>query len=329
MYDALGTWIEADLRAAGITLHFLGKKPGLEPRIVLRLARALTNSRPEVVHTHMYALKYALAAELVARKRCPIVHTLHNLAQYEADWPSRIVQYAAFQAGVVPVAIGEAVAASVRHVYHLSPRYTIPNGIPVSDYAPPMGARGEVRASLQIPDAAPVFVTVGRFDPQKNHASLIGAFSSDGLRSIGAHLMLVGDGRLRPELERQAIGLSVRERVHFLGVRRDVPRVLAAADVFVLSSRFEGNPLTVMEAMAAGKPVVATAVGCVPELVADDTGRLVPPGDDRALEAAMLEFARSAPLAVAKGSAAMQVARDRFDAFAMGQAYERVYADVA
>ncbi len=296
LYDPRGSWIETELRADGIPIYFLGKHPGLDLRMIPRIARVVGRFRPDVLHTHLYVLKYVLPS-LATSSRCRVVHTVHNLAEHEVERLSRIIQSVAFRAGVVPVAIGAAVADSMLRFYRLPPRHRIPNGIPVSDYAPPPRAREEIRASLGIPDDAPAFVTVGRLEPQKNTKALI-----------------------------QARGAG--DRVHFLGIRADIPRVLAAADVFVLASRYEGNPLTVMEAMAAGKPVLATAVGCVPELVSDCAGLLVAPGDGPALEVAMVELTSDLARARAKGAAAALIARSRFDASTMASAYEKLYAEV-
>lgn len=326
--SASGASIDRDLASDGIEVHFLDKRYGVDPRMIPRTARVLTSFRPDVVHTHLGVLKYVLPA-LAAARRCRVVHTVHNMAEREVERPSQLIQYVAFRSLVVPVAIGEAVAASIRRVYRLPVCRVIPNGISVLDCAPQPRAREDVRAELDIPRAAPVFLAVGRFDPQKDHATLVRAFASQRLRAAGAHLLLAGDGELRGEAERLARALGASDRVRFLGVRSDIPRVLAAADVFVLSSRWEGSPLSVMEAMASGRSVVATAVGCVPELVPEGTGCLVPPGDPGALEAAMLQLARDLPLAHAWGAAAGEVARARFDASAMTRAYEALYAEVA
>jgi len=328
MFAGRGTFIEEELRAARIPLYFLGKRRGPDLRMIPRIARVLAGFRPDVLHTHLYVLKYALPA-LVGWRRSRVVHTVHNLAEHEVERSSRILQYLAFRAGVVPVAIGEAVAESMKRVYRLSAPHRIPNGIPVSEYAPAPGARDEIRQSLAIPPGAPTFLAVGRLEPQKNTAALFPAFASPRLRALGAHLLLAGDGELRPELEQLARRLELDGRVHFLGVRRDVPRLLAAADAFVLASRYEGNPLTVMEAMAAGRPVVATTVGCVSELVGEEAGFLVPPGDEPALEAAIAALAADPDLARTKGTAASHRARARFDASRMASAYERLYAEVA
>jgi glycosyltransferase involved in cell wall biosynthesis len=327
MFAPSGTANERELAAEGIEVRFLGKRHGLDPRMIPRLARAVAAFRPDVVHTHLGVLKYLLPA--LAGSRCRVVHTLHNVAEREVEGPSRLIQFVAFRSRVVPVAIGDAVAESVRRVYRLPTCRIIRNGISVSDFAPDPRAREEVRAALALPPDAPVFLAVGRIEAQKDHATALRAFASARLRAVGARLLLAGDGPLRPEAERLAHALGVADRVQFLGVRSDVPRLLAAADAFVLASRWEGNPLSVMEAMAAGRAVVATRVGCVPELVPACAGRLVAPGDPDALEEAAVELARDPDLARRLGSAAAEFARAHFDVSGMTRAYEDLYAEVA
>jgi glycosyltransferase involved in cell wall biosynthesis len=328
LYDPLGTSIEAELRAQPIELFFLGKRGGFDVRMIPRIARVLRRFRPQVLHTHMQVLRYVLPARLLS-SRCRIVHTMHTGAWRDAtDWPTRLLQRVAFRTCVVPVAIGNAVADSIREVYGVSPRHVIPNGIPVSVYATAGREREEARASLGIPAGTPVLLCVAQLLSVKNHQSLLRAFASERLAAAGARLLLVGDGGLRSVLEAQTRALGIADRVSFLGVRSDVPRLLAAADGFVLASSAEGNPLSIMEAMAAGKPVVATAVGCIPDLVTEGSGRLVSAGDEGALEDAMVELVRDAPLARARGEKAARTALERFDDSRMALAYERLYAEV-
>jgi glycosyltransferase involved in cell wall biosynthesis len=327
MHDPDGWSLEAQLRADGATLFFLGQRRRPDVRLIPRFARAMREFAPHVVHTHLQVLKYVLPAALA--RRCGVVHTVHNLAEREVTRPDRLVQRLAFRAGVVPVAIGEAVAESVRRVYAVTPRRTISNGITVRDYAPPPAAREELRAALGVPPDAPVVLGTARFEPQKNVGALVDAVGAPRLREAGVHLLLAGEGVLRGELGRQVAALGLGARVHFLGQRDDVARLLAAADVFALTSSWEGQPLSVMEAMAAGKPVVATAVGCVPELVPEGTGRLVAPGDGAALERALLELVTDLETARAMGARAERTARERYDAAAMVAAYETLYREVA
>jgi len=317
-----GSWIEAELRAAGIEPIFLGKRPGLDPRMIPRLGRALRRLRPDVVHTHLHVLKYALPARL-AWRRCAVVHTLHNVAEYEAVAVDRRLQWLAFRRSVVPVAIGDAVAESLEQVYGIPARHTIPNGIPVAAYRSPPEVRAEVRAELSIPDDAVCFLSIGRLNPQKNQAALLDAFADPRLGS--ARLLIAGDGELRAALAQKAEALGVQDRARLLGVRKDIPRLLAAADGLVMASTWEGNPLVVMEAMAAGLPVIATAVGCVPELVSERTGWLVPPEDAGALADAMAALAADVAAARSRGEAGGAVAMERFDASVMARAYASLF----
>ncbi|HET6437206.1 MAG TPA: glycosyltransferase [Anaeromyxobacter sp.] len=328
LFDPSAQSLQADLVTQGVEVHSLGKRMGPDLRMFRRVAAEVIRFAPEVIHSHLYVLKYLLPGALIRRRRCPVVHTIHSLAEHEGGTlADLLVQRAAFRLGVTAVSIGEAVSRSFRRLYGAPPGRTIPNGIPVDDYAPPRGAREVVRALLGIGEA-PVFVTVGRLVPEKNQAAALEAVASRRLRSLSAHLLVAGDGPLREALAGRARELGVADRVHLLGSRRDVARVLAAADVFVLPSTYEGHPLSVLEAMAAGKPVVATAVGCVPETVSGATGRLVVPGAAGALESAMYELAASPALARALGAEGRRVAGRRFDSGAMARAYEQLYREL-
>ncbi|MCK6503473.1 glycosyltransferase [Myxococcota bacterium] len=319
-----GSFIEAELRAAGVGLAFLDKGLGLEPRVVPRLARLLRRLRPDVIHTHLHTVKYVLPARL-AWPRAPVLHTVHNLAEHEADRLGQAAHHLAFRAGVAPVAIGQAVADSVQRLYGVPARFTIPNGVDVAAFQRPAEVRQAVRRELGLADDLPVLLAAGRLNAQKDHATLLRALADPALGEAPLRLLLAGEGELRPELEALADALGLGERVRFLGVRRDVPELMAAADAFVLSSTYEGNPLVVMEALSAGLPVVATAVGCVPELVDASTGALVPPRDPPALARALRALLTDLPAARQAGQRGRRVARERFDLPVMAAAYEAAY----
>ena len=326
LYDRQGTDIEAILDQAGIRVWYLGKHLGFDPRMFWRLGGVLREFMPNVVHTHLYVLRYLLP--WIARPRAWVwVHTVHNVAEKEVDWIGKWVHRLAFRLGVVPVAVAEEVAQSLKRVYKLASVPLIPNGIPVARYALGEEARRAWRAQEGYEEADIIFVSIARLSPQKDPLSLIRAFAAAASCAHGLHLLLVGDGPLRPELEAQVKALGLKQRVCFLGVRTDIPEILAAADVFVLSSRWEGNPLSVMEAMAAGKPVVATAVGGVPELVEDGvSGILVPPQSPEALAEAMIRLAQDPALRQRMGQAARERAQERFSVERMAREYEQLYA---
>jgi glycosyltransferase involved in cell wall biosynthesis len=171
---------------------------------------------------------------------------------------------------------------------------------------------------------------VARFAAQKNHALLISAFSKGPAADPKAHLVLAGQGVLRAELQMRVNDLGLTNRVHFLGLRCDIPDVLEAADIFALSSDYEGNPLSVIEAMAAGLPVVSTAVGGVPELLQNGKeGFIVQPGRVDEFSEAMMTLLNNPNLRRTMGSAAAGRARENFDVSAMVRAYEDLYDETS
>jgi glycosyltransferase involved in cell wall biosynthesis len=325
LYGPSGTDLEGELAHAGIPVLHLGKRPGLDRRMFGEVSRLLGAFRPEVVHTHQYVLRYVLPA--LVRHRTPIrLHTVHNVAEREVDRVGRLVHRVAFRLGVVPVAIAREVAESLRRVYGLEEAPLIPNGIPVERYARPAIARDEWRAREGFGPDDLLFVCVGRLSLQKNPALLLDAFARGPASDPRSRLLFVGDGELREEMEARASSLGLRERVRVLGVRADVPEVLGAADVFVLPSDWEGNPLSVMEAMAAGRPTICTAVGGVPELVEDGvTGLLVQPGNEEALAAALASLAKDDGARMQMGRNAALRALERFGVETMARSYERLY----
>src|SRR5437899_11451051 len=151
--------------------------------------------------------------------------------------------------------------------------------------------RAAIRQSLGIPAEARLAGTIARLTPQKGHAFLFDALhTTPGLEDL--HLLVIGDGELRGELERRVVELGLHPRVHFAGARRDLGNLLGAMDLFVLPSLWEGLPLSLVLAMGASLPVVSTMVAGIPEVVTDgETGLLVPPGDAAALGAALRRVA--------------------------------------
>ncbi len=296
LFDALPNGLEPALAESAVKTWHLGKHPGLDLRMVPRLFRVMRAFRPAVIHTHSYVLRYSLPAGLAARAGA-MVHTVHNLAAKEVDLTGRLIHRVAFRRRVAAVAVGEQVRRSYRECYGTEPAATIPNGIDVASFRRP-GARRQWRQENGFAESDFLIASVARLEPQKNPLGLIESFAQAfGPQAFGdaphGRLLLAGDGSLREAARAYAAQRGVADRVHFLGVRAEVAEMLAACDLFALSSHWEGSPLAVMEAMAAGLPVVATAVGGVPELVADgETGILVPAGEERAFAAALVSLAR-------------------------------------
>ena len=285
-YDSLGP-LAYRLGMSGIPTSLLQRRPGVDLRYIPRLARHLATIRPHILHLHNpTAFFYGTLAGRLARVPC-IVYTEHGrdfasskrnkfLHRLLARWVNRIVVVSESGRAVLQA---EGVPRERIKIIH--------NGIDAAQFL--IGEdRWGMRTRLGFDREQPLLGIVARLDSIKNHASLLRAMP----RVIRAHpdatLLIIGDGSLRAELEKQAGELGLGRNLRFLGTRNDVPELLAALDVAVLCSLSEGLSLTLLEESAAGKPMVATAIGGNPEIIEDgQTGLLVPVGDEAALASAI------------------------------------------
>ncbi len=325
LYDAFPGGLDAVLEARGAPVWRLGKRRGLDPRMWPRLARVLRDFRPDVIHTHSYILRYVLPAWALKRHGM-VVHTVHNVAEKEVDAWGRAIHRLAFRAGVRPVAVSGVVAKSFRAVYGFEPAAVIPNGVAAAGAIEP-GAREAWRMAHGFAADDLVVAYVGRFDPQKNPLGLIAAFARAAAGRPAMRLAMAGEGRLLEASRTLAAKLGAR--VSFLGLIEHVPEMLSACDLFALASHWEGAPMAVIEAMAARLPVVATAVGGVPELVLDgETGLLTPPDDAQALAAALAALADDGEKR-RRFAAAAGLRAARFDVGAMVESYAAFFEESA
>lgn len=324
-FEPRGSQLQRALETSGIPIWPLGKKLGLDPAMIGNLRSLIRKLQPRILHTHLASLRYVVPAVAGLRNPPRIVHTVHRVAERDTEawfrWPQR---WCMRRCGEV-VAVSDEVANSCSRVYHRLRVSVIPNGIPLANRDYFSRARFDVRRSLGIDNDCFVFCCVARLRAVKNHNALIRAFAGMAARS-GAHLLVAGDGELRKELEALAQTLQVATRVHFLGERDDVTQILAASDAFVLSSLSEGIPLSVLEAMAAGLPVIVTSVGGLPEVVRNGVeGFLVPPGNLEALENAMMQLVHNCSARSDMSRAAADTISQRFDARVMVGSYLSIY----
>jgi glycosyltransferase involved in cell wall biosynthesis len=319
MYDPSPDGLDSEFAEHGMRVWRLGKRRGFDPRMWPRLARVLREFQPDVLHTHSYVLRYVLPVSGRAR----VVHTLHNLAGKDPDRLTAVLNRVAFRRGVVPVAVSGAVARSFETSHGFAPAATIPNGIDLRRFDRP-GARGRWRAANGFAEEDVLIASVARLEPQKDPVTLIRAFAQ-----APGYLLLAGDGSLREAAAACARDCGVGERVRFLGVRADVPELLCASDIFVLASRYEGNPVSVMEAMAAGLPAVAPRVGGIPELVDDGvSGLLVEAANSDALGRALASLVRDPQRRRKMGEAARSRAQG-FRVETMVEAYATLFRQIA
>jgi glycosyltransferase involved in cell wall biosynthesis len=292
-----------------------------------RFARAFRELAPDVVHTHnppplLYATLAARAA-LVRRT----VHTKHGANPYYTKATLAVARLATRTlTAFVSVSEGTDDAAQIRERPARRIAHVIPNGVPLDQFGADPTARGRIRAELGIPESAVVVGSVGRLAMEKDYPLLVRAMAP--LLGEGTRLVLVGEGDHRAAIEAAIAEHVPSDRRAFIcmtGGRRDVEHVLAAFDLFVLSSKTEGLPLVVPEAMASHLPIVATAVGGLPSIVPQTVGRLVPHGDAEALRGAIAELTESAEKRRTLGEAAHAYAHERFSLTQMASSYERLY----
>jgi len=321
-YDALGP-LATDLERDGIRTTLIRRRPGVDLVYPFRLARHLGRRGTLLLHAHndtafFYGTLAARAAGVPA-----MVYTEHDRDFPGSRRVARLNHGLAFLAdAVVPVSrVLEELLR--RHEGISGPKVrVIHNGV-AEEPPPGEDERARARAELGLGPEAPVAGIFAGLKPVKNHAVLFRAWREVRARAPGATLLVVGDGPLRAELQRTA-----GEGVRFLGYRDPVRPWYAAVDVVVLPSRNEGLPLTVLEAMAAARPVVASRVGGIPEAVGDRrSGLLVPPGDASALAQALTTLLGDPALRSAMGEAGRRSFEERFTRRAMIDAYLEVYAN--
>ena len=307
------------MRRAGVDVVALNKAGGPDPRTVLRLRAQMRDFSPTVVHTHLPVLEYVLPAARLYGRRVGIIHTVHNLARAETRHRVlRAVNRRAFSHGVVPVALNEEVRSSICREYAL-PASAVPvvgNGIDLDAFRGPQ-RRGPRGAGARL-------LCVARLAPAKNHALLLRTVAR--LRESGrdVSLTLVGDGPLRGALEERARELGISERVRFAGRRTDTAAFYRDCDLFVLLSDYEGMPMSIIEAMASGLPVVATRAGGVAELVDDGVNGALVEADAAAAAGAIAAICDD-PALYARLSAGAVRTSSHYSAEAMMEKYVDLY----
>lgn len=319
--------LSEELRAAGVCVHHLGMRRGRAslPAFV-KLVRLLRRARPTLLMSWLYHsdLLAVMAWPLVGRPS--LVWNLRGSAALK-DVPSRstrLVMHVLARLSYLPVGIA---ANSLRAIdvhralgYRARRWIYLPNGFPVDHWHPGLDDRAAVRAELGIAEHHRAIVSVARADPEKDHGTLLRAARLVLSETAAARLILVGRGTRELELPD-----DVREQIIPLGERTDVERLLRGCDLAVLSSRTEGLPNAIGEAMATGLPVVSTAVGDAARLIGD-AGRTVPPGDPDALAGTIMELLQLEGASFrALGNRARQRITDHFSFDVARSAYEKVW----
>ncbi len=310
------------LKAAQVPVESLGSHRGYDAVCLYRFRRLLRQIRPDIINVHDRAsLPYAAAAKIGLGT--PMVYTGHGLLYGEKDRPPLRYRWIRRCLAAVTAVAEETAKRHRRHLGWRGDITVIPNGVPDQPRDPAL--REQVRRELNLERGTVVFLAMGNARPEKGFEVLIHAAA--GLPESAA-VLIAGEVRedaygtmLRERIRESGVG----ERIRLLGFRRDTAALYSAADVFVLSSRSEGLPMVILEAMMAGLPVIATRVGGIPVVVREETGMLVDAEDAEQLGGAMQALLADEERRIALGAEARAAALKQYSVEAMVNGYINVY----
>ncbi|HUR52606.1 MAG TPA: glycosyltransferase, partial [Gemmataceae bacterium] len=316
-----------EVKAAGAEVVALGKPPGRLPAYIQKAKSLFDQLTPDVIHTHQIGAAWYLG-RAAKSAGLPVLHTEHGneFARTRGLLEALKVRLFLRQAAKSVdrfCCVSDEIAAAVSR-WRTVPRAkveVVPNGIPI-ETSEPLRPAAAVRAALGIPDGAAVVGTVGRLAEVKRQDLLVRAVAT----LPGVHAVVVGDGDRRGLLEGLARQLGAADRVHCVGYQSRPEQYLQVMDVFALTSRSEGFPVSLLEAWRAGVPAVCTAVGGIPRVVTPGTdGILIPAGDATALAAELGRLLADEPLRKRLALAGNAAVRERYSLERMASEYERRY----
>ena len=298
-------------------LHLFEKTAESEARVLVSLVGLLNRLRPAIVHASLFSANWRGA--LATQVRAPIgrprfIASLRNMGDWMGTGRRFVESWVLRRADAVIVNSGAVAADAIaragarRDILHV-----IPNGVDLDVFRPARDGESRLREAWSLGPDDVVIGAVMSLTRKKNPGILIDAARRVVLTRPGTRFVLVGEGPLRPELEAAIAAAGLQDAFRLAGLRGDIPELLRSIDLLVLPSDREGMPNVVLEAMASGLPVVATAVGGTPEIVRDGvTGRLVAPRDAAALAGAILEVLESAEVRKRMGDEGLRRARSEY-----------------
>jgi len=320
-----GGILEKRLESAGVPVYCLEKKEGIDLSLIPKLRRLMKDEKINILHTHNYSPWLYGALASIGLKRVKVVHTEHsNVNNRRRAWAEKALSF--FTDRIVCVS-GDVKESMISGQGLLPDRLSvIYNGVDTERFYPDIDKKKMFKERFNISQDAVVVGIVARLNPVKDHSTLLKAFKIIFDKVTDAVLVIIGDGELREEIEREINGLGVRGRVLLLGERTDIPELLNMLDVFVLSSLSEGHNMSLLEAMAVGLPVVATNVGGNVEIVDDEkTGFLVPARSPQLLAEKIGMLLQNNGLMSSMGEKSREKVLSLFSVERMIEGYKNVY----
>lgn len=306
------------LEENGYKIIYLNKKRGFDFSMYNKLKKVFNEERPDVIHTHLYVLEYvALALKLSKLKNVKIVHTIHNIANRDGKKFIQILQKILFKKkNIIPVAISEEIKKSVIEFYNLDERRIkmVYNGIDLS--------RCIVKKDYSQFNS---IIHIGRLEKVKNHKELIDVFKKfiELTNNQNTILYLIGEGVLFQDIKEYIEKVNLEKRVILCGKRAECYKELNNADLFVLPSKYEGMPMTIIEAMGTGLPIIASNVGGIPNMIQDGKNGLIINEKNDFLEK-LIRVSEDEILREHLGKEALKVS-EKFSNIEMAYKYEKIY----
>jgi glycosyltransferase involved in cell wall biosynthesis len=319
-------WLQAQVKSSGLSCELVGGNGLGDLGVITTLTRLARIKNIDVIHAHEFYMN-AIGSVVSSLTGVPLIATVHGKSYY----PEKRRRCAAYRMVAVKAGRMVVVSQDLKSFFCRSTGIqadrvqVVYNGIdsqPLSGFT----RDPELLRSCGIPRDALIVGTVGNLYPVKGHIHLIRAIPMILKQRSNTHIVILGRGAQDELLRSEAVALGVQGHMHLLGYREDTPRWLAAMDIFTLPSLSEGLPLSLLEAMGAGVPVVVTAVGGMPEVVTHGTtGLIVPPADSQALASTISSLLSNRPYAAELGAAGRRLVSEHFSMHRMVQDYQSLY----
>ncbi|MCX6810603.1 MAG: glycosyltransferase [Candidatus Berkelbacteria bacterium] len=284
----------------------------------------VTKLNPDIIHSHLSGYLYSFL--IGGRRQSKNVHTIHNIYVADAGWKARLFQRLFLRYASATVAVSRAVAESIANPYGKKRLSIIPNGIEIPAMA--KSSKPNLGKISQKIDGKIVLVNVANLKEAKNHRLLIDAFAILLKKQKNIVLLIAGGGPLKKQLKSQINQLGLKENVFLLGRRNDIRQILGISDIFVLSSKFEGTPLSVLEAMAESLPIISTRTGGTTDLVLSGKNGKIVDADKYCMAEAIFDIAKDKRFLKRLGVKSREIVEKKGSVEVMTKNYLKLYKKI-
>ncbi|MFA6216035.1 MAG: glycosyltransferase [Candidatus Omnitrophota bacterium] len=323
-------FLKNEFEQLGIAFYQEKKQEGIDLKLIIKLSKLFKDQNIDIVHSHNAAQWFYAVLACIGLKKTKIIHTQHSTLRPEEFKLIYFLRYLAIRTtAVVCVVKNVAEYLLVKAKVNAKKIKVVYNGIDTKKYSNEAALKPD-KTVFGIPSVCRVIGNIARLAPVKDHKTLMDGFKIAFSQLPDIRLLLIGNGPMMEELKQYARQLNIEKEVIFLGDRRDIPELLRILDIFILSSLSEGLSITLLEAMSAALPIIATEVGGNPEVIANSkTGLLIPSRSPDKLAQAIIWMLQNHQESITMGRRALQVVIEQFSIEKMTSEYEKLYCQIA